>query len=128
MEENERTRDTLTIKKGQGIRKYKQPRRNAYKIQKSSEYGGLLIDVPKLMNEMKLNAYRDGKLIYKANADKSLINLLTKRYNPKTKYSMNAVNIFNDLNMLSNLPPRKSSGKSRMVCSSIVFNTMNQNN
>ena len=28
---------------------------------------------------------------------------------------MNAVRIFNDLNMLSNMPPHKSSGKSRMV-------------
>ena len=50
-------------------RNYKQPRRNAYKIQKNNEYGGLLIDVPKLTNEMKLNAYRGGKLICKANGD-----------------------------------------------------------
>ena len=28
---------------------------------------------------------------------------------------MNAVRIFNDLNMLSNMPPHKSSGKSRMA-------------
>ena len=34
---------------------------------------------------------------------------------------MNAVKIFNDLNMLSNLPPHKSSGKSKMVGSSVVY-------
>ena len=34
---------------------------------------------------------------------------------------MNAVRIFNDLNMLSNIPPQKSSGKSRMVGSSVMY-------
>ena len=29
-----------------------------------------------------------------SDADKSLINLLTKRFNPKTKYSINAVKNF----------------------------------
>ena len=46
------------------------------------------------MNEMKLNADRGGKVVYKANGDKSLIDLLTKRFNPKSKYSMNAVKKF----------------------------------
>ena len=70
---------------------------------------------------MKLNVFRGGKLLYSADADKSLINLLTKRYNPKTKYSMNAVRIFNDLNTLSNMPKHRSSGKSRMVGSSVTY-------
>ena len=81
-------------KKGTGL---KQPKRNAYKIQ-DGVYGGLVIDLPRLFNEMKLNVFRGGKLLYSTDADKSLINLLTKRFNPKTKYSMNAVRIFNDLN------------------------------
>ena len=70
---------------------------------------------------MKLNVFRGGKLLYSADAVKSLINLLTKRYNPKTKYSINAVKIFNDLNTLSNMPKHRSSGKSRMVGSSVTF-------
>ena len=37
---------------GDGIRRYKQPKRNAYKIT-NNQYGGLLIDVPFLMNRMK---------------------------------------------------------------------------
>ena len=88
-----------TPKKGKGL---KQPKRNAYKIQDGS-YGGLVIDLPRLFNEMKLNVFRGGKLLYSADADKSLINLITKRFNPKTKYSINAVKIFNDLNTLANL-------------------------
>ena len=81
----------------------------------------VMIDLPKHVNEMKLNAYRGGKLVYQTDAHKSLINLLTKRFNPKTKYSMNAGRIFNDLNSLSNMPKHRSSGKSRMVGSSVTY-------
>ena len=106
-----------TPKKGKGL---KQPKRNAYKIQ-DGQYGGLAIDLPRLLNEMKLNVYRGGKLLYSADADKSLINLITKRFNPKTKYSINAVKIFNDLNTLANMPKHRSSGKTRMVGSSVTY-------
>ena len=112
-----------TPKKGKGL---KQPKRNAYKIQ-DGQYGGLVIDLPRLFNEMKLNAFRGGKLLYSADADKSLINLITKRFNPKTKYSINAVKIFNDLNTLANMPQHRSSGKTRMVGSSVTYyNNPNQ--
>ena len=113
----EAKRHAKTPKKGKGL---KQPKRNAYKIQDGS-YGGLVIDLPKLMNEMKIDVYRGGKLLYSADADKSLINLITKRFNPKTKYSINAVKIFNDLNTLANLPKHRSSGKTRMVGSSVTY-------
>ena len=106
-----------TPKKGKGL---KQPKRNAYKIQ-DGQYGGLAIDLPRLFNEMKLNVFRGGKLLYSADADKSLINLITKRFNPKTKYSINAVRIFNDLNTLANMPKHRSSGKTRMVGSSVTY-------
>ena len=106
-----------TPKKGKGL---KQPKRNAYKIQ-DGQYGGLVVDLPRLFNEMKLNVFRGGKLLYSADADKSLINLITKRFNPKTKYSINAVRIFNDLNTLANMPKHRSSGKTRMVGSSVTY-------
>ena len=112
--------------KGEGIRKYNQPKRNAYKIQNSSNrspsvwhYGGLLVDYPKLMNNMLLDVYKDNKLVYQDKADRSLIDLLTKRYNPKTKYSIDAVRIFNDLNLLTNMAKHKSSKKSNMIGSSL---------
>ena len=116
---------SLYTKKGSGIRKYKQPKRNAYKISDSS-YGNLSVDVPKLKNEMKLNVFRGGeggsrKLIYHADADKSLVDLLTKRFNPRRSYSMNAVKIFNDLNLLANLPRHPSSGKSKLLGSGVVY-------
>ena len=109
---------------GEGLRKYNQPKRNAYKIQTDREkkfnyYGGLLVDYPKLMNNMLLDVYKNDKLVYQDKADKSLIDLLTKRYNPKTKYSINAVRIFNDLNLLANMAKHKSSKKSNMIGSSL---------
>ena len=107
-------------KQGSGIKKYKQPKRNAYKISDSS-YGNLSVDVPRLINEMKLNVFRGGKLIYEADADKSLIDLLTKRFNPRKRYSLNAVKIFNDLNLLANLPRHPSSGKSKLLGSGVVY-------
>ena len=111
---------SLYVKKGSGIRKYKQPKRNAYKIS-GSAYGNLSVDVPKLKNEMKLNVFRGGKIIYQADADKSLVDLLTKRFNPRRSYSMNAVKIFNDLNLLANLPRHPSSGKSKLLGSGVAF-------
>ena len=108
-------RHASTPQKGSG-----QPKRHAYKIQDGS-YGGLVIDLPRLLNEIKLNVFRGGKLLYSADADRSLINLITKRFNPKTKYSINAVKIFNDLNTLANLPKHRSSGKTRMVGSSVTY-------
>ena len=107
-------------KQGSGIRKYKQPKRNAYKISDSS-YGNLSVDVPKLKNEMKLNVFRGGKIVYHADADKSLVDLLTKRFNPKRSYSLNAVKIFNDLNLLANLPKHPSSGKLNLLGSGVVY-------
>ena len=107
-------------RKGSGVRKYKQPKRNAYKISDSS-YGNLSVDVPKLKNEMKLNVFRGGKIVYQADADKSLVDLLTKRFNPKRSYSLNAVKIFNDLNLLANLPRHPSSGKSKLIGSGVVY-------
>ena len=106
-------------KQGKGLRKYKQPKRNAYKI-KNSYFGGLLVDYPKLMNNMLLDVYKNDKLVYQDKADRSLIDLLTKRYNPKTKYSIDAVRIFNDLNLLTNMAKHKSSKKSNMIGSSLV--------
>ena len=41
---------------GTGVRKYKQPKRNSYKIDNGGVYGGLMINVPRLLNEMVVEA------------------------------------------------------------------------
>lgn len=114
----------LREKKGEGIRSYKQPKRNAYKIN-NGQYGGLLINVPRLINEMVIEAVKDGKMVYEDIADKSLVDLITKRFNPKKKYSSKAIKIFNNLNMLSNIPKHRSSGKSKLIGGTMIYSDPN---
>ena len=56
---------------------------------------------------MVLDVYKNNKLVYQDKADRSLIDLLTTGYNPKTKYSIDVVRIFNDLNLLANMAKHK---------------------
>ena len=58
------------------------------------QYGSLQIDVPTLPSEMLLKVFKNGELVYQNHADKSLVERLTKRYNPKKKYSPKAIQIF----------------------------------
>lgn len=51
----------------------------------NGQYGGLLINVPRLMNEMIVEAHERGKVVYEDCGDKSLIGLFTKRFKPKKK-------------------------------------------
>ena len=70
---------------------------------------------------MVVEAHQNEEKIYENNADKSLINLITKRFNPNKKYSNKALQIFNDLNILSDLPFHKSSGKSKLLGGNIFY-------
>ena len=100
---------------GSGVRKYKQPKRNAYKIGAGGQYGDLMFNVPRLLNEMVIEAAKGGSIIYEQPADKSLIDLLTKKYNPRKAYSLKAIQIFQDLCRLANMPKHRSSGKSKLL-------------
>ena len=101
---------------GSGVRKYRQPTRNAYKITSQGQYGGLMINVPRLMNEMVVEVVKGGNIVYEQPADKSLIDLLTKRYRSDLNaYSSKAKQIFQDLNKLANMPKHSSSGKSKLL-------------
>ena len=65
---------------GKGI--YTQPKRNAYKINKNGlQYGGLMIDVPKLFGQLKLIAHQDKNKVYDLKVDFDTIDQLTKRFN-----------------------------------------------
>lgn len=69
-------------KKGQGIRKYKQLKRYAYKIG-NGQHKSLVINVARFMNEMVNEAHKGRQIVYEDRTDKRLIDLLTKRFNPK---------------------------------------------
>ena len=107
---------------GNGIRKYKQPKRNAYKINGGC-YGQLMINIPRLRDEYVVEVHKGGQILYEDKGDKSLVDLLTKRFNPKKRYTSKAIRIFNDLNMLSNMPKHKSSGKSNLIGASVIYST-----
>ena len=69
---------------------YTQPKRNAYKISQKGQYGGLVIDLPKLYGHLKVVAHKNGQKVYDKQADFDTLDLLTKRFNSKKKYSQNS--------------------------------------
>ena len=111
-----------TLIEGKGIKnKYFQPKRNAYKIKEDGQYGNIKIDVPQLLGHLKLVAYKDGKKVYDKNVDFDTVDLLTKRFNSRKKYSTLSQNIFDKLNKLSEIPIHKSSKKYSKLGSGVVY-------
>ena len=108
-----------TIKKGKGI--YTQKKRNAYKISQKGQYGGLVIDLPKLYGHLKVVAHKNGKKVYDKQADFDTLDLLTKRFNSKKNYSQLARTVFNDLNRLSEIPIHRTSKKYSQIGSGVVY-------
>ena len=92
---------------GSGI--YTQKKRNAYKISQNGQYGGLIIDLPKLYGHLKVIAHKNGQKVYDKQADFDTIDLLTKRFNSKKKYSDLSKMIFNELNQISEIPIHRTS-------------------
>ena len=104
---------------GEGI--YTQPKRNAYKISQKGQYGGLVIDLPKLYGHLKVVAHKNGQKVYDKQADFDTLDLLTKRFNSKKKYSEIARSVFNDLNRLSEIPIHRTSKKYSKLGSGVVY-------
>ncbi|KAL9969366.1 hypothetical protein ACROYT_G021574 [Oculina patagonica] len=108
----------LREKTGEGIRSYKQPKRNAYKIN-NGQYGGLLINMPRLINEMVIEAVKDGKMVYEDIADKSLVDLITKRSSKYCKrYEYVSFELQNPITLPANNQSQKKSGYRFVIDSS----------
>ena len=105
--------------KASGI--YTQPKRNAYKISQRGQYGGLVIDLPKLYGHLNVVAKKNGQKVYDKQADFDTLDLLTKRFNSKKKYSELARSVFNDLNRLSEIPIHRTSKKYSKLGSGVVY-------
>lgn len=73
------------------------------------------------MNEMIVEAHKRGKVVYEDCGDKSLIDLFTKRFKPKKRFSSKAVQMFNSLNKLSSIPKHPSSGKSKLTDGMVYY-------
>ena len=100
---------------------YRQPKRNAYKISSGGQYGNLIIDVPKLMGQLHLVAKKDDSKVLDQKVDFDTIDLLTKRYNSKKKYSDLSKMVFNQLNKLSEIPIHRSSKKYSKIGSGVLY-------
>ena len=85
-----------------------------------------MIDIPKLMGQLRLIASKDGQKVLDKKVDFDTIDLLTKRFNSKKKYSDIAKMVFNELNQLSEIPIHKTSNKFKKIGSGVVyFNNIN---
>ena len=108
-------RDILQPEKDQSGGRYKQNRRNAYKIGAGGKYGNLVIHVPSLLFEHVLEAFKNGKQVMKKQVDGDTIDLLTKRFNTNRPYSELSKRVFSKLNQLSGLPNHRSSMKFHLL-------------
>ena len=75
----------------------------------------MTIDLPKLYGQLKVIAHMDDKKVYDKQADFDTIDLLTKRFNSKKKYSDLCKMIFNELNTLSEIPIHRASKKELFI-------------
>ena len=100
---------------------YTQKKRNAHKISQGGQYGGLVIDLPKLYGHLKVVAHKNGRKVYDKQADFDTLDLLTKRFNSKKRYSELARSVFNDLNRLSEIPIHRTSKKYSKLGSGVVY-------
>ena len=105
----------------EGLKRYSQPKRNAYKISQKGQYGGLVIDLPKLQGQLKVIAHKNGQKVYDKQADFDTLDLLTKRFNSKKNYSELARSVFSDLNRLSKIPIHRTSKKYSKLGSGVVY-------
>ncbi|PFX21387.1 hypothetical protein AWC38_SpisGene14143 [Stylophora pistillata] len=75
----------------------------------------LLAGGEKILVTQKASDPSTGAVVYERQGDRGIVDLLTKRYNPKRQYSSKAIQIFKDLSKLANIPTHKSSGKSKLT-------------
>ena len=108
---------------GKGI--YTQKKRNAYKIDQNGQYGGLIIDLPKLFGYLKVIAHKNGPeglvKVYEKQGDFDTVDLLTKRFNSKKNYSNLSKIIFDELNQLSGIPIHKTSSKFKKIGQGVIY-------
>ena len=89
-------------------------------MSKGGSFGHVYIDPAKLrMNRLSVKDKAGNSLIDNA-VDNSLIDLLTKRYNPKVEYTPEAKDIFKDLTCFSGFKKSKRYGKQKLLGGSTV--------
>ena len=77
--------------------------------------------MPKLYGQLKIIAHKDGKKVYDKQVDFDTLDLLTKRFNSKKKYSPLSKMVFDDLNRISDIPINRTSNKYKNIGSGVVY-------
>ena len=93
-------------KKGRGTHFPSNPFASGFK-RDGIPFGNLKIDVPQLLGHLKLIAYKDGKKVYDKNVDFDTVDLLTKRFNSRKKYSSLSQKVFDRLRRLNEMSSSK---------------------
>ena len=79
-----------------------QTSRHPYKMTKDGTYGKPTIDVPQLVEKHRLLAEEAGLVLLDEKVDSDFIDLISKRYDTKKKYSKVVFRTFTDLSGLGN--------------------------
>ena len=98
-------------KKGTGF----QTSRHPNKMTKDGKYGKLTIDVPQLVEKHRLLAKEAGVVLLGEKVDSDFIDLISKRYDTKKKYSNLSTVVFKTLTDLSGLENKKRSKKFKNI-------------
>ena len=73
------------------------------------------------MSKLQLIATKNNEKVFDKKVDFDTIDLLTKRFNSKKKYSDLSKMVFNELNKLSEIPIHRSSQKYSKIGSGVVY-------
>ena len=92
-----------------------QTSRHPYKMPKDGKYGKLTIDVPQLVEKHRLLAKEAGVVLLDEKVDSDFIDLISKRYDTKKKYSNLSKVVFKTLTDLSGLENKKRSKKFKNI-------------
>ena len=77
--------------------------------------------MPKPYGQLKLIAHKDGKKLCDKQVDFDTLDLLTKRFNSKKKYSPLSKMVFDDLNRISDIPLHRTSNKYKKIGAGVVY-------
>ena len=90
-------------------------------MSKGGSFGHVYIDPAKLrMNRLSVKDMAGNSVMGNV-VDSSLIDLLTKRYNPKVEYTSEAKDIFKDLTRFSGLKKSRGSGKQKLLGGTVTL-------
>ena len=78
---------------------------------KDGKYGKLTVDIPQLGEKHRLLAKEAGVVLLEEKVDSGFIDLISKRYDTKKKYSNLSKVVFKTLNDLTGLENKKRSKK-----------------